>query len=197
MTAYALLRIRFTHYWLSGSGASGGRYADAVALRDADAFPAMPMSQIKGTLRETAERLAAGGQAGWNPALVTRLFGYRPRMGETAAPPKDGQGALRFPGQARLPTKDRNPDRKPDLFQPLAATRIDKYGVADNMTLRAVEAAKPLILEGRVEWNADFPEPADTYWPELIDAACAATLAFGKLKTDGYGRAVAWLEVPQ
>lgn len=67
----AVLTLSFRSSWLSGTGGGRGRHRDAAGL------PAMPMSQVKGTLRETAERLAAGGRAGWSDDLVQRLFGAR------------------------------------------------------------------------------------------------------------------------
>ena len=72
---------------------------------------------------------------------------------------------------------------------------IDARGVADDRTLRAVEAVVPVILEGTVNWiNAVDP---DYDWVRLLDMACGATLAFGKLKADGYGRAIAAVAAPE
>ena len=75
------------------------------------------------------------------------------------------------------------------LYRRIAATRIDDRGAAADRTLRYVEAAAPVKLIGRLEWVAS--DPPDIDWIALLDAACAATLAFGKLKLDGYGTAIA------
>lgn len=192
----AIIRIQFTGFWLPGTGASRGRHSDEVAHRDRDGWPAMPMSQVKGQLRETAERLADGRCAGWTHDRIEVLFGgratsdERPRAG-------DRQGALSFQGDARLLAATRRALRDDPTLQThrlvrrVAATRIGTLGVADDKTLRAVEAVVPATLEGMIAWiDAGPPDPG---WATLLDAACAATLAFGKLKADGYGRATASL----
>jgi hypothetical protein len=204
MTRAALLSIRFTSYWLSGTGTAQGRRLNAVTYRDRDGCPAMPMTQVKGQLRETAERLARGGDAGWNAQLVELLFGSRAAGGGDirelgVADTRSVQGALGFRGDARLSATLcevlRGEEGKPSrllLFRRLAATRIDDRGVAEDKSLRAVEAVVPVTLEGQVELILDLPQDID--WVRLLDAACAATLAFGKLKADGYGRAIAMVE---
>lgn len=197
MTATATLRIRFTGFWVAGTGASRGRHLDVVTHRDRLDLPAMPMTQVKGQLRETAERLAAGGRAGWTDAKVIDLFGTRTvaRTDDLSAlGHNDTQsGRLAFRGEARLPEEVRaslSDDRTcARLFRRIAATRIDGNGVAQDKTLRAIEAVVPLTLEGTVAWIGASPPPPG--WIDRLDELCAATLAFGKLKADGYGRAIA------
>jgi hypothetical protein len=218
MTTVATLRIRFTSFWVAGTGASHGRHVDVVTHRDRLRLPAMPMTQVKGQLRETAERLAAGGHAGWTGARVVDLFGTRSgaqlnpqgqpagggpatvaRRSRTVAQTdplghNDTQsGTLAFQGEARLPEDVRahlsNDETLARLFRRIAATRIDENGVAQDKTLRAIEAVVPLTLEGTVTWIGAPPPAAD--WVVRLDQLCAATLAFGKLKADGYGRAIA------
>ena len=195
----AVLTLSFRAWWLSGTGGGRGRHLDAVSHRDADGLPAMPMSQVKGTLRETAERLAAAGRAGWSDALVVRLFGART---DTAG--KSSEGAVAFLGDAEIPEDERRGlagtgpparRRREALYRRIAATRIDERGAAVDRTLRYVEAAAPVRLSGRLEWIAAGPPAPD--WIDLLDAACAATLAFGKLKLDGYGAAIASVDPAQ
>ena len=187
----ALVTIEFRSYWLSGTGGGRGRHLDAVSHRDADGLPAMPMSQVKGTLRETAERLGRDGRAGWSCRHVERIFGRQPEAGE---PNEDG--AVAFLGDAEIPGANRTGlagsgerERRRQLYRRVAGTQIDERGSAADRTLRYIEAAVPVTLVGRIEWiAAGAPDPG---WIELLDAACAATLAFGKLKNDGYGAAIA------
>jgi hypothetical protein len=194
----ARLRIEFTSFWLSGTGTARGRHLDDVTHRDRDKYPAMPMTQVKGQLRETAERLACANYAGWNEDRLVQLFGTRTRPGDASAA-DTGQGVLAFRGEARLSealraaldAKGHDAGRK-RLFCRIAATRIGRLGAAEDKTLRAVEAVVPVVLDGRVEWIDQAPPGFD--WVELLDSACAATLAFGKLKADGYGRAIATVE---
>jgi len=195
MTASARLTIQFHGFWLAGTGAARGRDVDSVCHRDEDGYPAMPMSQIKGQLRESGERLAALGAANWTSDLVTELFGYRSREERGVTDPKFAAGRLAFRGAARLADDARaalSVEQRPMLFRRLAATKINSMGVAEDKTLRAIEAAVPLELFGRIDW-IDAEQPL-VDWIALMDAACAATLAFGKLKSDGYGRATAKVE---
>lgn len=146
----------------------------------------MPMSQVKGQLRESALRLAEHGAGGWTVEYVLELFG--------------GEGphsaALAFRGEASLPEADRqwfgaaeNHAARAQLFRRMAATRIGAHGAAEDDTLRAVEVVVPVTLTGRVHWHA--PRAPEIDWFTLLDDTCAVTLAFGKLKADGYGRASA------
>ena len=189
----AVLTLSFRSWWLSGTGGGRGRHLDAVCHRDAAGLPAMPMSQVKGTLRETAERLAAGDRAGWSDDLVQRLFGTRSEGGG-----RSSEGAVAFQGDAEVPASDRGGltgidpcvrRRREVLYRRIASTRIDERGAATDRTLRYFEVATPVRLIGRLEWIA--ADPPDLDWIALLDAACAATLAFGKLKADGYGAAIA------
>lgn len=191
MTHAAALTLEFRSWWLSGTGGGRGRLLDAACCRDADGLPAMPMSQVKGTLRETAERLAGAGQAGWSGALVTRLFG-----GPADDDGRSVQGAVAFRGDARIPEADRAGlagddarGRRGMLYRRIASTAVDERGAAMDRTLRFVEAAAPVTLAARLEWAAE--EPPDADWAALLDAAAAATVAFGKMKADGYGAALA------
>ena len=187
----ALLTLNFRSWWLSGTGGGRGRHLDAVSHRDADGLPAMPMSQVKGTLRETAERLAVGSRAGWCDELVTRIFGARTEVSGAIS-----EGAVAFLGDAETPANDRKGlvgpcahQRRKALYRRIAATQIDDRGAAADRSLRYVEAAVPVRLTGRLEWIATDSPGVD--WIALLDAACAATPAFGKLKLDGYGAAIA------
>ena len=191
MTARAAtLQLEFRSWWLSGTGGGRGRHLDAVCHRDADGLPAMPMSQVKGTLRETAERLAEHDRAGWSDDLVRLLFGGRAELDGRSA-----QGAVAFLGDAEIAPPERAGltgagagARRRRLFRRIPATQIDEQGAAADHSLRYVEAAVPLRLTGRLEWIG--PDRPDCDWVAALDAACAATQAFGKLKHGGYGAAI-------
>lgn len=192
MTRRAVLTLEFRSWWLSGTGGGRGRLLDAACCRDADGLPAMPMTQVKGALRETAARLAAAGCAEWSGEKVARLFG-----GRAEDDGRSSAGAVAFLGDARLPEADRAGlvgdaaarERRGMLYRRIAATAVDERGMARDRTLRYVEAAAPVTLEGRLEWTAAGSPDAD--WVALLDAAAAATAAFGKAKADGYGAALA------
>lgn len=197
MNSRAVITITFTDWWLSGTGRAGSGDVDAVPHRDRFGCPAMPMSQVKGQLRESAVRLAAARAAGWSESLVDQLFGEPDRT--LYDPLKDRRrepGMLAFRGDAALPpaVARRFADDKAvraQLTRRRSSTRINERGAAYAKALRAVEAAVPFTISGTVEWigKGDL-QPSN--WVLLLDAACAATIAFGKMKTDGYGRATAW-----
>lgn len=182
----ARLTIRFGGWWLAGTGASGGAALDMVAYRDADGCPALPMTQVKGVLRQAAEDFGLLGAD-----EIVELFGARsaPGVATDAA-----AGALRFAGEARMDAAERqwfraHPEARGELFAVIRSTAIDPVrGVAKTDTLRAAELAVPVALSGRVQWIAGDP-PAD--WVERLDRVCAFVPAFGKLRADGFGRAIA------
>ena len=186
-TAVRLI-LDFQSWWLSGTGGGKGRKLDLVCHRDKDGLPAMPMSEIKGTLRETAEMLAREN-CGWTDGDIRLLFGPRTEDGD------DGPGgALDCGHEARV-----SADYKAHLggeidllFERIPSTRINEAGVAADQTLRAIEAAVPLKIEGRITW--DSKEAPPTNWIDLLDMAAAATPAFGKGKFDGFGKAIATVE---
>lgn len=179
MTDAAKIIIEFQTYWIAGGGKAGGGL-DAVTECDDCGCPVMQMSQIKGTLRETARRL-------WAPGVVDALFGNDEGLLSSSSP-------LAFRGRASLQDHVRawfreNTEARQQLFRQVAATKIDEMGVAHDRTLRRIQVAVPLTIEGRVEWRGPANPPAD--WVESLDEVCAATLAFGKGKADGFGRAIA------
>lgn len=200
----ATIHIEFTSLWISGTGAGQGRSGDVITHR---AFyspdgrmriglPAMPMTQVKGQLRETAEMLAASGSAGWTKELVALLFGGR---SETDDPAVRTQGALAFRGDARLPediadqiVKSQTstaPYPVEKLFKRVASTAVNELGAALDRTLRQFEAAVPMTICARIDWRGPGDLAQD--WVNLLDQAAAATLAFGKAKNSGFGRAIA------
>lgn len=179
----AVVTVAFKGFWIAGTGTSRGRDVDEVAYRDRFGCPAMPMTQVKGMLRDSAERLAAGQAGGWSGARVNQLFG--PRNGK-------GEGDLRFPGEAGLDPGtavwfEENAGARRQLFRPLVSTMIGELGAAEHKTLRRLEAAVPMTVSQVVTWRGHAPPDFD--WVRLIDYAGAATLALGKGKLDGLGQA--------
>jgi hypothetical protein len=189
-----LISITFDGFWLAGTGAARGRAADTFAHRDPDGNPAMPMSQVKGQIRETAARLVQAGAGGWTAEAWALLFGSGDDSGRAEAGALDFGGDAQLTGALRAHLAD-NPAGRVMLFHNVSATKINSHGVAADMTLRTVEAVAPLTLVGRIRWIAATAPLAN--WIELLDSACAASLAFGKQKSDGFGRATARFEAVQ
>ena len=197
MTDGVWIKIEFTTYWLSSTGGSGGMSADTYAHRDMRGLPALPMTSVKGRLRETAARLFGERDD------IDHLFGSPSRelatsaINAEAADRKsrelDGHPAqLHFIGDARLPKANadkvlKNPQHKTLLFRTLTSTKIDdRTGTALDKSLRTFEVCIPLTLFGRVEASADAPED----WRETLDHICACTTSLGRGKSAGLGRAI-------
>jgi CRISPR/Cas system CSM-associated protein Csm3 (group 7 of RAMP superfamily) len=180
--ATATLSITFTSWWLGGTGGSGKGDLDVVAYRDQWGCPALPMTQIKGTLRETADRF-------WGNDKVLDWFGSEG---------SNGQSSLRLSGDASLPEDqaqwfNANQAERSTLFSAIRSTALTD-GVAKSDTLRTIEVAIPCTISRSITWVGDN-EP-EKWWKD-IDQLCALTLAFGRFKNDGIGRAIAKCAGPQ
>jgi hypothetical protein len=182
----ARISITFTDYWLGGTGGSGKGDVDVAAYRDDAKCPAMPMTQIKGTLRETARDHGV-----WSEAALERYFGRQLEEGDERP---ELQAAIRFAGDAMLATQDQNWFAANDaarsaLFSTLRSTALNESGVAKNQSLRSVEVCHPCSIVKEVEWVC--PGEPDTNWIADLSLLCQLTFAFGRMKNDGLGRATA------
>lgn len=195
MTHVAWITIAFSDWWLSGTGAAGIGDVDAVPHVDRHGCPAMPMSQVKGQLRETAGRLVDAGADGWTEDVLFTLFGRRGQNSNSEA------GVLAFRGDATLDASAArwfawHPIEAKFLTHRISSTAIGRKGAALDQSLRAVEAAVPMTIRGTVV-SLVHSKPTTLLgaviedWVALLDQTCAATVSFGKLKADGYGRAIA------
>lgn len=196
----AILTIEFKSWWLGGTGRSGGEKLDAVAYRDRFGCPALPMTQVKGILRDTAENLGL--------LKAEKLFLYFGKAHPSRSQPDNelawkqksengeigaGDAKIRFSGDASIAIRDREffaaaPAARASLFSVMRSTAIDKTGVALTDSLRSIEVCVPVTLSKRIDWIGDEP-PSE--WIADLDRICALTPAFGKLRNDGYGRAIA------
>lgn len=191
MTTDARIVIDFTGYWVGGTGAGKGRQADVACHRDRRGLPALPISQVKGTLRETADRMVAAGTL--EAEIRNTLLGERSDDVDGREPK---QAAIDFLDDAVMPEDAAGayPDAAAAarLFSRLPQTAMTDDGVAKDRTLRTTEVARPVRLVGQLRVRPGTKPPPD--WVDVLDRICAATLAFGKAKTDGLGRAIASAE---
>ena len=163
------IKLEFPGFWSASTGGSGGGIADMPAYRDRDRCPAMPMSQVKGILRETCDWAYGKDES-------AKLFG----ASESGA--ANASALLAFIGEARLPENDRkwfsqNTAARAQLFRQIMATKINSSGVAADKTLRSSEVCVPMVLEGDLMLNGTWEE-----WREKLNVICALTLAMGKDK---------------
>lgn len=185
----AVITITMLDWWLGGTGETQTGGSDESAYRDEWGCPALPASQVKGTLRETAELWA-----GWPAQQIERFFGHRSAKGAIIGDKKRREGALLFGPDAGLPKPIRaalenDPERRSRLFSSVPATAIDPTtGTASDKSLRQIEVVVPMPLMLHVRW--DHPIEQDDEWVQKLDHLCALTPAFGALKQDGFGRCV-------
>jgi hypothetical protein len=173
-------------WWLGGTGETEAGGSDKNAYRDEYGCPALPASQVKGTLRETAELWA-----GWSEDNVSLFFGARAVSGK--GPSAEGhllpgaEAALPLPLRKALSTA---PHERARLFASVPQTAINPAtGTAKDRSLRQIEVAVPMLLELPIRWQGALPPPDG--WISQLDSLCALTPAFGALKQDGFGRCVA------
>lgn len=157
--------LQFYDYWHTGSGLSGGTYADQVVNKTAEGLPLVPGKTIKGLLRHAAEDLLELGAPAVTQEMIDELFGQRPEKqrlnkadskGDQKKPPPDPNrdaGTCWF-SSAELPaaTAAQIPkEQRPDLYEILASTKInEKTGTAADHSLRQMEVTIPLTLTGHI-----------------------------------------------
>jgi CRISPR/Cas system CSM-associated protein Csm3 (group 7 of RAMP superfamily) len=186
MIRVAKIEIKFIDFWHAGTGSTGRSDADMVTYRDAWGCPALPMSQIKGILRETAETFELLPVDNCN-----KYFGQRPQQGVYVA----GESAISFVGDALMSDSqrnwlgdDKNKAFRDSLFSNQKSTAInEETGTAKSNSLRSMEGVVPLTLEQTITWvRGDAP----TDWITNLDMICALTPSLGKAVHDGLGRAI-------
>jgi hypothetical protein len=186
----ATIKIKFLDWWQAGTGKSGESDADMIAHRDQWGCPALPGSQLKGILRESARDRAI-----WGVHDITKYFGEETNKG---TPGLAQSGGLAFPENATLTSGEQgwfhaNPGARGALFSMLHATAIDEVtGTAKDRSLRLIEVAVPMTLTAEIVWVGKEEPPKD--WTTTLDILCALTPAFGKQTHDGLGRAIACCE---
>lgn len=184
----AQISIQFLDYWHAGTGASGRGDADMVAYRDEWGCPAMPMSQVKGILRETAETFGI-----LDTKTCDLYFGERSQEGI----PTSQESAISFVGNALLVGSQRrwlgdvsNRKYRDSLYSNRKSTAINQAtGTAQKESLRSIEAVVPLTLVSNISWiSGDLA--SNPNWIGSMDQICAMTSYLGKSVHDGFGRAI-------
>lgn len=179
------IALDISSYWHAGSGHAGPGDIDAAIVRDRHQLPYLPGRTLKGLFRDAAELWHAWNPGSFDPAL---MFGSE--EGTTEQPP----GKLHF-SDASLPSEftswgDSLDPGKRDVFQGLveviASTAIDENGIAQDHSLRKLEAAIPMSLEASISWEEGGPDDATiSRW--LGDIATLIR-RLGSHRHRGYGR---------
>jgi CRISPR/Cas system CSM-associated protein Csm3 (group 7 of RAMP superfamily) len=155
--------LQFYDYWHTGSGLTGGTYADLVVNKTAAGLPLVPGKTIKGLLRHAAEELLAYGDDAFSQELINTIFGERSESSgedrnQNRENPAMKVGSCWF-SSAELPTAIANnfeDTQRAQLYEVLAATKIDeKTGTAEDASLRQMEVTIPLTLIGHISGVAE------------------------------------------
>lgn len=125
-------KIEFLDYWHTSSGLSAGAKADSLALKDENGLPFISGKTIKGLLRANAH----GGN-------LDKCFGT------------DKEASSCYFSNATLSQKTQKiiKDRhlQSELYTLLVSTKINKYGVSEDKSLREIEVVVPLTLYGYID----------------------------------------------
>lgn len=176
------VKFRFLSPWHMGSGFGEGAHLDAMPVKTAAGLPYIPGRSVKGLLREAVmlaeecSQVAAG--------TTNMLFGSRdPEQSRYASKP----GALRVTSatldEAMEAWAGKNKGAVSSLYTVLAATKIDGDGLADDKTLRKVEAAWPVTLTAEVECLE-----SDVDWLKPLRIAAPLIRQAGVRRHRGLGR---------
>ena len=163
-------RIQFFEYWQSSSGLSAGTQAALRVRKTHTGLPMIPGRGLKGLLNEAGYKIQSlQKQYDYEKELISEdflkaIFGlgdneYNDTNIETDAG-KSKETTCFFTNaelSQQLSQELSQPERRgqiPLLYQTLSFTKIAANGLADDKTLRTVEATVPLTLYAQIR---DFP----------------------------------------
>ncbi|BDD02063.1 RAMP superfamily CRISPR-associated protein [Persicobacter psychrovividus] len=137
-------QIQFLSDWHAGSGLSAGAEADQLTIKDADGCPFLPGKTIKGLLVTALRQMNATG-------LVTDQE-FELLQGTGNQKEAQGQPSICFFTDAQMPAGMREAiqGKQHFLFRKIASTKIDAEGLAVEQSLRTMEAATAVELEGKI-----------------------------------------------
>ena len=147
-------QLKFYDYWHISSGLSAGARLDSTVIKDNDGLPYVAGKIIKGLSREMAELVG-------DCAFVNSCFGGSTNDGKNGRPKdvcyeenaKNIQGVCYF-SNATLDDATANQIKENDLqenfYDIIASTKIGENGIAEDKSLREIEAVVPLTLIGEI-----------------------------------------------
>lgn len=178
------VKFRFLSPWHMGSGFGEGAHLDAMPVKTAAGLPYIPGRSVKGLLREAVMLAEECSQVAAGTTIM--LFGSRdPEQSRYASKP----GALRVTSatldEAMEAWAGKNKGAVSSLYTVLAATKIDGDGLADDKTLRKVEAAWPVTLTAEVEClesDVDWLKPLRIAAPLIRQAGIRRHRGLGRVE---------------
>ena len=180
--------VRFLDYWHLSSGLSGGAQLDSSVVKDRDNLPYIPAKTLKGLSREMAMILK-------DCSFVNRCFGGSSDEKDDCydKEAKNRQGDCTFLNleiPSEIATEITKNHLSSNLYDVIAATKIDENGVAQDNSLREIEVVVPLTLEGSIENVA----PQDV---EQMQKVLKMITRMGLNRNRGLGRCEIKTEVAQ
>ncbi len=145
-------RIEILSDWHCGTGLDSGSDADALVIKDEYDLPFIPGKTIKGLLRDALREIAQVDEK--MKDCIPKIFGKEAKEGLS------GMAQPSVPGSAFFSNAGLSDEEREDiarnklqayLYRRIASTQIDKYGIAQDKSLRTIEVCRPLTLYGCIE----------------------------------------------
>lgn len=169
-------KINFYTDWHCGSGLSAGVDLDALVIKDKKKLPFIPGKTIKGLVRESVDEM--------NDFMEAPLQVCSEIVIEALGEEGKSQGCCFFTNacldedlQETIVTNK----LQEYLYRSLASTAIDENGVAEEHSLRKMEACVPCELQGEI---LDVPE--DMF--SLMEKGLKFIKRLGQNRNRGIGR---------
>lgn len=144
-------KIEFLSEWHIGSGLGAGAESDATILMDAKGMPYIPGKTIKGLLRDAMNDISEVKPDKISEEDILNIFGQKSTLGKED---KLRKGNAHF-SNAILEQNEYDAivtnGLQDYLLKNVASTAIDRYGVADDKSLRTQQVCMPLALQGSIQ----------------------------------------------
>lgn len=187
----AKIHFQFLSPWHTGSGFGEGAHLDAVPVKSPSGLPYIPGRSVKGLLREAVQLAEDCGQV--DGGTTRTYFGSRdPDLSRYGSESGLLQVTSATMGADMEDWAKKNKTAVEQIYTVLAATRIDQQGLADDQTLRKVEAALPVALMAEVEYLA-----TDSDWLKPLRIAAPLIRQAGTRRHRGLGRVQVVIEEVQ
>jgi len=159
-------KIEFFDYWHLGSGTSAGAKLDSLVIKDNE-LPYLPGKTIKGLLRDMVEEI--------DSSKIATIFGSE---GSDISKNYFSNATLSDATKKELL---KNKHLIKHLYSAITSTKIEKNGIAKDMSLREIEVVVPLTLYGEIE-------AVDKVTEELLENAMGMIKQIGLNRNRGLGR---------
>jgi CRISPR/Cas system CSM-associated protein Csm3 (group 7 of RAMP superfamily) len=148
-------KIEFFSDWHCGSGLAAGADVDALVVKDKNGLPFIPGKTIKGLIREAIEDIFQFKGKGTDE-LATAFGNSQDKNNLTDESDEKNlmkKGSMFFKN-VTLTDADRDAivanKTQEFLYRSIASTAIDDGGIAEEHSLRKIEAVVPCTLEGEI-----------------------------------------------